>query len=351
MCGVLIPSTPFLSFKAVNSDTLHLIEYLKVPGLLPKAAAKTFKENGTILLRLVLDSILEVKTQDGFISGASVVRLLGLNKSQKVARARCPTLSMEALQYAQALVCNYAPALSARLYFYNRIPVSPRWTNRITSDADYAHFLGIESGTEVHHLLDCKWIRSEPSYNDPSWLKWYSHKYMNEPVHLPYKIYLSPMCEDLKNTLRITVPIITDLKIPVFKLGLGLHGILRPDKFVIYLSSSEKLKSVINTLLRELRGVRAHGVPFTSVIDAEGLISWGMDPPRSHLLLSYQGTSWRKWVTDHLAVALLIAKNGSANTPVLPWEFALQRMTIEGVNTENWTPSNIPWMCKECESN
>jgi hypothetical protein len=351
MCGVLIPSIPSLSFKAVNSDTLRLIESLIVPGPLPKDAAKTFAKNGTVLLRMVLDSILEVKTPNGFASGASLGGLLKLNKPQKVAQARSARLSIEALQYAQALECNYPPVLSARMYFYNRIPVSPRWTNRISSAADFAHFLGIEAGTEICHLLESKWIRRKPSPKNPRWFIWHSHKHMNEQVRLPYKVYLSPMCEDLKDTLRITLPIITELEIPAFKLGLGLHGILRPDKFVIYLSSYEKLKALVNTLLRVLRGIRAHSIPFTSVIDAEGLISWGMDPPRTHLLSTWQGTSWRKWVTDHLAVALLMAKNESSGTSMLPSEFALQRLRLEGVNTETWTPSNIPWMCKQPEGN
>lgn len=342
MSGVLIPAAPGLSVKAVSADTAELLESLRVPGPLPKEARKTLARNGTVLLRLVLDSMLEVRTRDGFISGSSVGAYLNPLKTKKEPCTRPAILSLQAVQYAQALTCANPPALSARMYFYNRLPATYRWARHLGSPSDFARFLGIEAGTNIRKLLDHKWMALEPSPENPGWLSWRS---LHRPYkHSRYKLYLSPLWEDIQDTLSIALPIMTDLRLPAFKLGGDLHGILRPDKMVIYSSTFEELSTAASMLLTGLRGIRAHGVPFTAAIDSEGLLSWGIDPPRHQRLSTWQGTSWRRWVTDQLAVALVAAKSKPSETTLQPWEFALQRLAMEGIDIETWVPKNIEWM-------
>jgi hypothetical protein len=88
----------------------------------------------------------------------------------------------------------------------------------------------------------------------------------------------------------------------------------------------------------------AQAVPFTAGIDDDGLLSWGVDPPRSELLSSWQGTSWRRWITDTLAVALVAARAGGARELL---RFALQRITLDGVDVNSWTPDGIAWAREE----
>ena len=348
MSGVLIPASRFLSVKAVSADTAELLESLITPAPLPDEARRKLAKSGRTLARMVLDSILEVKTSDGFISGPSITKYLEFDKPHGTASTRHASLSIEALQYAQELDCNHAPTLSARMYFYNRIPASSRWRYRIDSNTDFTRFIGIETGTETRRILDDKWI-ARPSSENRGWLSWRFHNlswhfHDHAHKHSIYKLYLSPVCEDLQDTLRIALPIMTELEIPSFKLGADLHGILRPDKLMVYLPTFEKLKTIVAMLIPELQQVHAHGIPFTAGIDSEGLLSWGIDPPRSHRLSSWQGTSWRRWITDQLSVALLAAKNRPTDQTQTPWEFALQRLAIEGVDIETWTPINIDWM-------
>ncbi|MDX6694647.1 MAG: hypothetical protein QOF02_2250 [Blastocatellia bacterium] len=341
ICGILVPSAPGLSVKAVCRNTALLLESLRSPGFLSTETQKEFSQGNSTLLRLVLDSVLEVQLGDAFVSGASAAKIMGPCALEKNDESRPARLSLEALQYGQALECGHAPMLSARLYFYNRMPASPRWTRRINTRREFADYLGLEAEGVNQRLLNREWMLLNASPDNPGWLSWRSRRHPR--VRSPYKLYLSPQCEDLRETLRIVLPILTELDLPAFKLARDLYGILRPDKFVIYVPTLEQLEVTSDTLLSNLNGVRAHGVPFTANIDAEGLVSWGMDPPKCERLSSWQGTSWRRWVTDRLAVALLAAKESPPNAELEPWQFALQRVNIEGVNISTWTPANVEW--------
>jgi hypothetical protein len=88
-------------------------------------------------------------------------------------------------------------------------------------------------------------------------------------------------------------------------------------------------------LTERLAGTPAQGVPFTSEIGAEGLLSWGVDPPADSQWSGRE--SWRLWLTHRLAVALLSGKKSEA-PGVEPWRFALERLRLEGVDTDSWTP-------------
>jgi len=89
----------------------------------------------------------------------------------------------------------------------------------------------------------------------------------------------------------------------------------------------------------------AHGVPFTAALDDEGLLSWGVDPPASVQLLEWQPReSWRLWLTNRLANALLTAKRAPATaTQRSPWQYALDRVRLEGIDIDTWTPSADVW--------
>jgi hypothetical protein len=82
-------------------------------------------------------------------------------------------------------------------------------------------------------------------------------------------------------------------------------------------------------------------VPFTGAIDSDGLTSWGMDPPKFEQVMAWQEhQSWRQWVTERLAVYTLAAKENGADNVV---DFALHRIGLDGVNSDNWTPNLAIW--------
>ena len=79
----------------------------------------------------------------------------------------------------------------------------------------------------------------------------------------------------------------------------------------------------------------AHGVPFTAGLDDSGLLSWGVDPPSAGRRPGPR-ESWRYRLTNQLASGIVSAQ--SAATHVEPWEFALDRLSLDCVDPSTWTP-------------
>jgi len=135
-----------------------------------------------------------------------------------------------------------------------------------------------------------------------------------------------------------------------WKIGADLAGLLRPDKIVAYFPDFDALARAAQILCERLDGLPAHGVPFTAEIGGGGLLSWGMDPPRDEALPWSGPESWRIWLANRLARALLDARAQTGtvetdpaplNPPLAPWRFAVERLRLEGVDTDSWTPGAL----------
>ena len=156
-----------------------------------------------------------------------------------------------------------------------------------------------------------------------------------------YKLYLSPDPLVVAEALRAAVEILSDFPVARLKVGSDIYGLLRPDKVVAYFKTRQDALVAAAELGSALAGLPAHGVPFTAAIDASGLVSWGLDPPRSEAVLAWQEReSWRLWVTNRLAAALLSARN-SQSDGVEPWQFAIERLRLAGVDPDSWTPTEL----------
>jgi hypothetical protein len=161
-----------------------------------------------------------------------------------------------------------------------------------------------------------------------------------------HKLYISPMPEFVENVFAVTLRVLTDTRVLQIKVGADVEGLLRPDKIVAYFTSLDDLRSAADVLGSRLQGCPAHGVPFTAALDEDGLLSWGVDPPESQQLLNWQPReSWRLWLTNRLANALLTAKrtpqDATHRRPA--WQYALERLQLEGVDTATWTPNAGLW--------
>jgi len=77
-------------------------------------------------------------------------------------------------------------------------------------------------------------------------------------------------------------------------------------------------------------------------MDAGGMVSWGMDPPEHARPFRWNGQSWRFWVTERLATAL-IAASGRNSSGIEPWQFALDRVRLDGIDTRMWGPDPGLW--------
>jgi hypothetical protein len=366
-----------LGIKAVDRETALLVLTLARPGPLPAYVRARLgdQEAQRALVRLVADGVLEIEQEEGrFVSGPAAI---GLAAVPGEPGGRLAELSRAALLYGQRLAETLPAAfssplrLSPRLYGFNRRPLGPRWRRALPSAGAVRGFLGIAPGGAWRGLLDRHWREDEAAAGEV-WLHWRPSPRRRaagtargaggRSGAATYKLYVSPSAEALPEGFGRVLDGLAAAGAPGFKVGGGAGGLLRPDKIVAYFATFERLAEAAAALGERLAGTAAHGVPFTAEIAGDGLLSWGVDPPAaSGLALPWSGgrQSWRLWLTDRLARALIAgvataaaaagvgpagdaaaAEPGAGPAPqiVEPWRFAIERLRLEGIDTDTWTP-------------
>lgn len=321
-----------LSVKSVDRETALLFLTLREPGRLPAYFEQVAGiEAERVVTRLVADSVLEIEAGSGFVSGAGAFDLLWDRAGGERGGGRLAALSIEALRYAQRLDISDPLRLSMRLYGYNRRPLTPAWKQLLPSSESVERHLGIASGGTHRKLLDGSWSRLGPSNG---WISWRSRAVDSVREAggsgVTYKLYVSPAPEALAEGFGRVLEALALARAPQFKIGADAVGLLRPDKIVAYFPTFERLALAADAIAKPMEGTPAQGVPFTSEIGGDGLLSWGVDP---------RTESWRFWLTHRLARALLAGK--AAGESVEPWRFALERLRLEGVDTDSWTPGAL----------
>lgn len=342
--GVLRPRNGG-SAKSVCKETALLFLTLGEAAKLPSYIVATHgADSNQAIAELVLDSVLEVEHSDGFVTGAEAHGVIYETLPGGQVDTRLSQLSVAALKYAQALEIADARRLSARMYFFNRHPLTARRTRLLGTEAAHRSHLSLREGDALHKSLERGWKRvSLPPPND-GWLMWRcSSDRAIEGWKSAFKLYISPSCEDMKDVFPAAVAAMSELGVQVFKVGSNLSGLLRPDKFVAYFDSKEALDEAALAVAQRISGCGAHGVPFTAEITPDGLLSWGMDPAAATPRLEWEESeSWRLWLTNRLAVAILSAKR-EEDSAVEPWRFAVDRIRLEGVDPATWTPDPQTW--------
>ncbi|PEC20562.1 hypothetical protein [Bacillus cereus] len=345
--GLLKPRSFGLTPKSIGKGTAILLNTLQQPDHLPDFVKESLHEQcNQLIAKFVLDGILEVQQGESFVCGVNAYELLyGENQLSETVDSRISQLSMQALQYAQFLEIDDVNQLTARLYFYNRIPLSSEWVGVYpTTDAVYERLV-VQSGPNLKKLLDTNWTETSNRANG-GWLSW-SLKQAGriDQFDFYYKLYISPRPEPefMCAAFQECTAVFTDLQVQHFKVGKDAVGLLRPDKMVAYFTTFEECEKAARRLQQRLQGCPAQGTPFTAEFTNDGLLSWGMDPPQKSHQSGWKNTpSWRIWVCSHLATSLHVSK-ASSDDRIEPWQFALQRLHLEGVNTDTWTPNKKIW--------
>jgi hypothetical protein len=331
--GVLRPrEAGALASKAVDRNTALLLLTLNEPAQLPEYVGYDSNTRARReIAKLVAEDVLQVELGTGFVSGAAAVDFYG-RTSLPGEGGRIAELSRDALRYAATLPIDDRIDLAVRIYQYNRLPLTPRWRRLLSTTEDHAKYLGIAGG-DAGRVLARSWpVASSSSY----WLVWRRDTGSPAVDDPTFKLYVSALPDALGGGgFASIVAALTSTRATQFKLGVGAGGCLRPDKLVAYFSDFDALAEGASRLRRSLSGMPAHGVPFTAEITRDGLLSWGIDPPQTNGLAWTRGESWRLWLARRLASALLQAGNVAE-----PWRFAIERLRLEGVDTESWTPDS-----------
>jgi hypothetical protein len=339
--GVLRPRDPAgRTLKSADRDTALLFLTLREPGPLPAYAVAQLGEGAArVVARFVADGIVEVERDGAFLSGPAALDLFVRSaESSPRQEGRIAALSLAALQCAQALPTDAPRLLSLRLYAYNRLPLTPRWKRLLPDMEAVERHLGIAPGGPHRKALDRAWQRLPEREGWISWISRAVDSAEGRPDGPTWKLYVSPRPENLAD-FGAVLEALTAARARQFKVGRDAAGLLRADKIVSYFPSFERLAEAAEAVVKRLAGVPVQGVPFTSEIGGGGLLSWGMDPPRSERTWSL-GESWRHWLALRLARDLLAARGVEG---VEPWRFALDRLRLEGIDTDTWTPGALLW--------
>jgi hypothetical protein len=329
--------------KAVDRDTALLLFTLQSPSRLPSyVRALLADQEGDDIARLVLDGLLEIEHNGAFISGANAYAALYGLAPLPDATSVPARLSHAALQYAQALPIDDPMKLAARLYFYHRQPLTPFWRQQFPTQRSVDRFLGIEPEPAIAGVVERHWKRISPPTGSKGWHIWRA-RHSRHTSAISCKLYVSPDHSCLPIVWQATLEVLADSGAHMIKIGCDIHGLLRPDKIVVYFDDFAELQAGAARLERALGGCAAHGVPFTAAISDDGMLSWGTDPPPNQQVLSWQpAESWRVWICHRLAAALVLARQQAAQT-IEPWRFAMQRIQLEGVDILTWTPAATIW--------
>lgn len=332
--GALVPRETTRTAKAVDEATALLLYTLAEPGPLPAhARARLGAAAPRAVARLVLDGVLEVLTPDGFRCGPAAHAVF-FPASPSAAVAGRDSLSVEALRQAAALGVRDPVLLARHLYLHHRAPLTPAWQARLPGPAA---------------VLDHLRARSDgghgwgPPHDSGGWLVWTPARQDAAPItDRVYKLYLSPTAEVMPDAFAAWMDVSPGHPVMSFKTGRDAASLLRPDKFVAYFRDLETLAATAAALAPALAGLPAHGVPFTAQATADGLLGWGIDPPAA--ALGWWGReSWRSWLTRRLGEALADALRAPGGPAPEAWRYALDRVRLDGVDTDTWRPRDTVW--------
>jgi len=293
--------------------------------------------------KLILDGVVKVKVGSDFLSGAAAFDHLYDFPPVSEPVGPAERLSVRAAEYGEQLLPRSAADLAAKLYRYNSIPAGPRWTSRLPTFDATRDYLGIDGPAIARAARSHGWTFSISPTEQFHWFGWTPrvHDARSPTQDAPratqkprpiYKLYISVRAEHARAALEAVAPELFSSPAIALKIGAGVHGVLRPDKMVAYFWSRAKLAETAARLQPLVAGLPAHGVPFTASIGADGVLSWGIDPPvvssddavvRRH--------SWRSRVAGRLAAALISA-GAPGRSGLSASRFALARLRLDGID-------------------
>jgi hypothetical protein len=333
------PPSSALPVKSVSRDAALLFMTLREPGRVPYLLTTLFGGNANERLRqLVLDGVFEVEHEGQFKGGAGALSILGLEKGEE-ATTRVARLSREAICYAAALEGLSIGELAARLYMYNRVPSTPEIQRKLGDEERVLSY--VVGDSRVARQLGARWMRE---VSGDAWLMWRTRQ---STPRLDFKLYVSPTLDSLPAAFSLAVDAFRRVGCARFKIGRTSFGLIRPDKFVAYFPSLEEVREAADLICASASGISAHGVPFTAAIDADGLVSWGMDPPRFEQVLPRQAhQSWRQWLAERIAVYMLTAREAASDDISA---FVLNRLALDQIDVTSWTPNLAIWRNRACK--
>ncbi|HEY2720364.1 MAG TPA: hypothetical protein VGI82_01480 [Chitinophagaceae bacterium] len=345
--GIFSPLAPQskLTLKVAYHDLALVYLHLAASNLLPHHLTALHEDSlNNAIVRLVIDQILEVKWNGNFVSGVHATE--AIFGSRLYGDRNFPNfisiLSNQAIEYALHFDNAEMRMISNKLYTYHTTPWDSSAKRNFNKVKDIRDFVFSGSPGSLFSILNRDWAL----INDPAkdyWLGWnrkdFSGTSSSRADMTIYKLYISPLIEDLPKAMSISLPLLTSSNAFSFKVGNSIQGLLRPDKIVAYFDDKSSLLQVAEELKEKLKDCKAQGVPFTAQIDDDGILSWGADPPGYIVLEAIEGGSWRCKVTDQIALAITQAKSEKLEDDQAI-DFIGSKLFLADIDVYDWAPLN-----------
>lgn len=234
------------------------------------------------------------------------------------------------------------PKLAALLYFYNRLPVTKKWRELIPDEEAALRFVGLKPDQEWAARHGLEQTTNHALRTNPYWSFWeVAHSHSSNFGRRSFKLYISPMPEDLASLVGLVIDLVGVSGAHALKIGKTAEGLLRPDKLMIYFSNLEDTIEFAEKILGNAVIHHSQGVPFTYPVGDSGLLSIGFDPPASVSWESRpEGESWRLWVTNIIAAAILKAKRSRSSDHMAG---IMKAIEAAGVDPIWWRPVESDW--------
>lgn len=234
--------------------------------------------------------------------------------------------SVSALGWAALLDRLTPDQIARRLYFFGRLPVTPRWLRELPDEPSVSRWLGLG-----FLALEAAGFHPLPRTPDT----WVWRRWARAHTRASSKLYVCCLPRDLPYAVRACERVLRDRAVAGFKLGFDLPTVLRPDKFVVYLTDQGQADAVATEIVGLLGAVKAQPLPFTATSSAGSLVAQAVDPedwegrPAWH-----ERASWRLNICRLAAETLWASQDLAVRDRVAA---ALERLALAGVDTGTWT--------------
>ena len=349
------PREAKLTVKAVNQKLALFLSHLREPKKLSEIFQKfdkgTKEEKEQFTIQLVLDCVLDVKSDDGFISGVEAVNRVLLPSphavhfaDQKGRKTHTQTVSDRALYFAFNSALTQPIKISFLLYNFNRVPMNHRWKQIIPDEGALCKYLDLRedgSWTKMPEWIAPQKIRldqkGQPNVFDLYWRSW-NLKNREISKDMPsYKVYFSPLPRYLPDVFRIVRGEAANSEAFFMKVGRNLTGILRADKLIVYFARFDLAFDFARRMSETLAHFESQATPFSFQVHPESsLVSMGVDPPR----ILGERYSWRLYMTSKLSLAIQGARRTKAKDPR---GYVNTYMGMLGIDTIDWRPAREDW--------
>jgi hypothetical protein len=222
--------------------------------------------------------------------------------------------------------------LAYKLYNYNRRPATLALRGLFPDAAACLSLLNLRRDQEGRRRLSLLWSCDDAN---PAWLAFTRRQSHFGRTGHTYKLYVGVAFEDLAQCLPAVAEAFSYSGATQFKVAMELDGLLRPDKLIAYFPSKDAVLAAACAVAPIVANLRVHAVPFSAATDNAGRLSWGMDPATSWM---GEQISWRQWICERLAAALTSVRERTL-VGATPLDFALERLRLEGVDTDNFMPT------------